>query len=152
MQYINEWLDQAQAIIDKNRKYDRKFSDHDVRRKEHISTMIAKIVTLLDNSGDYISQVVTGDIDEAKKFFPPNVFDDASYYIPDTQPHEKKKGKDGPASRKLNNIEELTSDSSSVRAQFERHGAFGLANAGLEALGAPYDLRYRTGQVGNMLW
>ena len=62
-----------------------------MRRKEHISTMIDKIVTLLDNSGDYISQVVTGDIDEAKKFFPPNVFDDASYYIPDTQPHETRK-------------------------------------------------------------
>ena len=88
--YIFEWLDLATKRVNKYKRYHRKFDESErVLDPNHEAAMFAKIATLLANSKDYVSQAITGDIDEAKKFFPPNVFTDASYYIPDRLPSKE---------------------------------------------------------------
>lgn len=62
-------------------------------KQQHINWLILKTQTLLHDATDYKSQLVTGDLDEAKRYFPPNIFNDAWYYIPDikTGDFDKKK-------------------------------------------------------------
>ena len=88
--YIIEWLNLATKRVNKYERYHKKFDEKDnVLKPEHEAAMFVKISTLLSNSNDYVSQAITWDINEAKKFFPPNVFDDASYYIPDKLPGQQ---------------------------------------------------------------
>ncbi|AKH32623.1 hypothetical protein XF24_00265 [candidate division SR1 bacterium Aalborg_AAW-1] len=83
--YIIDWLNLAEKRINKYQRATKRFGT-EVVKDSHEAAMYAKIATLLSNSKDYVSQAITGDINEAKKFFPPNVFEDGSPYIPDKSP------------------------------------------------------------------
>lgn len=78
VRYIKEWFDRLEFNIQEVQS--GKYTNI---KEEHITWLIAKTHTLLNNANDYKSQLVTGDLDEAKKYFPPNIFNDAGYYIPD---------------------------------------------------------------------
>ena len=83
--YIIDWLNLAEKRINKYQRATKRFGT-EVVKDSHEAAMYAKIATLLSNSKDYVSQAITWDINEAKKFFPPNVFEDGSPYIPDKSP------------------------------------------------------------------
>lgn len=76
--YIKKWFDRLAFNI--REVQSGKYTNI---KEEHITWLIAKTHILLNNAIDYKSQLVTWDLDEAKKFFPPNIFNDAGYYIPD---------------------------------------------------------------------
>lgn len=86
--YIIDWLNLAEKRVNKYKRATKRFGT-EVVKDSHEAAMYAKIATLLSNSKDYVSQAITWDINEAKKFFPPNVFEDGNAYIPDKPPSKE---------------------------------------------------------------
>jgi hypothetical protein len=86
--HIIERLKKAEDLVNKFKKHERKFGREEIKAK-HIQAMCIKLNTILADSNDYISQGITGDLDEANKFFPPNFFNDAGFYTPDVVPSNK---------------------------------------------------------------
>jgi len=81
---VKEYFNDGFKKID-NRINETLSWDYSNLNKTHVQWLIAKTTTLLVSARDYKSQLVTGDIDEAKRFFPPNIFDDANFYVPDVK-------------------------------------------------------------------
>lgn len=161
--YIFEWLDLATKRVNKYRRYHKKFDESErVLKREHEAVMFAKIDTLLANSKDYISQWVTGDLDEARKFFPPNIFNDASFYIPDKWPSPKTREQQiatnyGDTSSEYRNTQ-ICQDNRIIlwkwdlKERFAQNGLLWAIDTWLDKAWASDNTRSRAYQVGNVVW
>ncbi len=154
--YINDWFDKLEFNIKKVQS--GKFTN---LNPHHIEALAIKVQTLISNATNYKSQLVTGDLDEAKKFFPPNVFDDETFYIPDVKKgdFDKKKNSD------LNVVptwavcidqahctpNEILLSNGTVGERFAQYGLLGAIDAGIDKAGASADMRARTYKVGNLV-
>lgn len=167
VKHIIKRLEKAEDLIDKFKRYERKFGREDIKAK-HIQAMCIKLNTILADSNDYVSQGITGDLDEANKFFPPNFFDDAGYYTPDVVPSNKTlTNQVGNINNKWDTIQdnttetnndnickktnEVVADTWTLEEQFSKNGALWALNAGLESAGAGVEMRGRAYKVGNLV-
>jgi len=125
--------------------------------KNHIAWLIAKSNTLLANAKDYKSQLVTGDLDEAKRFMPPNIFDDASFYIPDVKKWDFDNKKDISIAQKestpvvCDNTNKVIEHDGTLWEQFAENGVLWALNAWLEKAWAGPEMRSRAYKVGNLV-
>jgi len=152
---VKEYFNENFNIVD-NRITETLSWDYSNLKKTHIQGLIAKATTLLASARDYKSQLVTGDIDEAKRFFPPNIFDDANFYVPDVKPGDFDKNKTKVDIDNTNNVvcnttNNVVEHNGTVGEQFAENGALWALNAGLETMWAGVETRSRAYKIGNLV-
>lgn len=165
--YIIERLNLADKRVNKYQRYHKKFDEKDyILKPEHEVAMFAKISTLLTNSKDYVSQAITGDLDEAKNFFHPNIFKDASFYIPDRTPSQSTRNRQvwiwyeqlsASWVNEYTNAQICTKNrillgKGTIQERFAQNGLLWALDGGYENLWASPETRSRAYQVGNMIW
>lgn len=153
--YINDWFDKLEFNIKKVQS--GKFTN---LNPNHVEALKLKVQTLINNANNYKSQLVTWDLDEAKKFFPPNVFDDATFYIPDI--------KTGDFDKKTNNNPDIvpgkvcidqenctpdivTLSDGSLSERFAQNWLLWAIDTGIDKAGAGVETRARAYKMGNLV-